>query len=69
MPGCDPVQPDFVLARSDNAGIINDRRIRSLPDLITEVLSPSNAEQDTVIKRRVYALGGAGALDRSPRNP
>jgi len=58
MPGCDPVQPDFVLVRSDNAGIINERRIRGVPDLIAEVLSPSNAEQDTVIKRRVYARAG-----------
>lgn len=30
MPGCDPVQPDCVLVRGDNAGIINDRRIRGV---------------------------------------
>jgi Uma2 family endonuclease len=58
MPGCDPVQPDFVLVRRDRAGIISERRIRGAPDLIAEVLSPSNPEQDTIIKRRVYARAG-----------
>jgi len=58
MPGCDPVQPDFVLVRRDRAGIISERRIRGTPDLIAEVLSPSNPEQDTIIKRRVYARAG-----------
>jgi Uma2 family endonuclease len=58
MPGCDPVQPDFVLIRRANATIIADRRIRGVPDLIAEVLSPSNAEQDTQIKRAAYARAG-----------
>jgi Uma2 family endonuclease len=58
MPGCDPVQPDFVLVQRANAGIIVDRRIRGVPDLIAEVLSPYNPEQDTEIKRRAYARAG-----------
>lgn len=58
MPGCDPVQPDFVLVRRENAGIIRDRRIRGVPDLIAEILSPTNPEQDTVVKRGVYARAG-----------
>lgn len=58
MPGCDPVQPDFVLVRHDNAGIIADRRIRGVPDLIAEVLSPGNPEQDTETKRHAYARAG-----------
>ncbi|MBC8162976.1 MAG: Uma2 family endonuclease [Roseiflexaceae bacterium] len=58
MPGCDPVQPDFVLVRHDNASIIADRRIRGVPDLIAEVLSPGNPEQDTDLKRRAYARAG-----------
>ena len=58
MPGCEPVQPDFVLVRRENAAIIADRRIRGVPDLIAEVLSPGNAEQDTEIKRRAYARAG-----------
>jgi Uma2 family endonuclease len=58
MPGCEPVQPDFLLVRQSNAGIIADRRIRGVPDLIVEVLSPSNPEQDTEIKRGAYARAG-----------
>lgn len=58
MPGCDPVQPDFVLVRHENMGIIADRRIRGVPDLIAEVLSPNNPEQDTETKRHAYARAG-----------
>jgi Uma2 family endonuclease len=58
MPGCDPVQPDFVVVRKTNGAIIHNRRIRGVPDLIAEVLSPSNAEQDTKTKRAAYAQAG-----------
>ncbi|HEX5505467.1 MAG TPA: Uma2 family endonuclease [Thermomicrobiales bacterium] len=58
MPGCDPVQPDFLLVRRDNAAIIRDGRIHGAPDLIAEILSPSNPEQDTVVKRGAYARAG-----------
>jgi Uma2 family endonuclease len=58
MPGCDPVQPDFLAIRRENASIIVNRRIRGVPDLIVEVLSPSNHEQDTQIKRHAYAQAG-----------
>ncbi|GAB4201988.1 MAG: hypothetical protein OHK0022_24640 [Roseiflexaceae bacterium] len=55
MPGCDPVQPDFLLVRREHAAIIYDRRVRGTPDLIVEVLSPSNPEQDLDTKRSAYA--------------
>lgn len=58
MPGCDPVQPDFLLIRNDHAAIITDRRIRGVPDLIVEVVSPGSLEQDTRIKREAYARAG-----------
>jgi Uma2 family endonuclease len=58
MPGCDPVQPDIVLVRTEDRGIIYDRRINGVPALIIEVLSPSNAEKDTEIKRAAYARAG-----------
>lgn len=58
MPGCDPVQPDFLLVRQDRAAIIRDGRIYGPPDLIVEVLSPSNPEQDTVVTRAAYARAG-----------
>ncbi len=58
MPGCDPVQSDFLLVRRDRAAIIHDGLIRGVPDLIAEVLSPTNPEQDTEVKRRSYARVG-----------
>jgi Uma2 family endonuclease len=58
MPGCDPVQPDIVVVRMEDRGMIYDRRINGVPALIVEVLSPSNAEKDTEIKRAAYARAG-----------
>jgi Uma2 family endonuclease len=55
MPGCDPVQPDLLVVRTAELGIIRDRRIYGVPALLIEILSPSNAEQDLEIKRDVYA--------------
>lgn len=62
MPGCDPVQPDFLLIRRDHAAMIVNRRIRGVPDLIVEVVSPGSVEQDTVIKREAYARAGVPEL-------
>jgi Uma2 family endonuclease len=58
MAGCDPVQPDIVVIRADALDIIHDRRINGVPALIVEVLSPSNADFDTTIKRSAYARTG-----------
>ncbi|HEX5505101.1 MAG TPA: Uma2 family endonuclease [Thermomicrobiales bacterium] len=55
MPGCDPVQPDVLVVRQDDRGIIRDRRVHGVPALLVEVLSPSNEEQDLVVKRAAYA--------------
>ncbi|RIK44653.1 MAG: Uma2 family endonuclease [Chloroflexi bacterium] len=59
MPGCDPVQPDFLVIRAERAhSITADERIRIVPDLIAEVLSPSNPEHDLLTKRAAYARAG-----------
>ena len=59
MPGADPVQPDFLLIRAERADLIaEDDRVRGVPDLIAEVLSPSNPQLDTVVKRAAYARAG-----------
>lgn len=59
MEGADPVQPDFLLIRKERISIISeDGRIRGVPDLIAEVLSPSHPELDTVVKRAAYARAG-----------
>lgn len=58
MPGCDPVQPDFGLIRTANRGIIRDRRIRGVPDLLVEILSPSNRAYDEQVKLEAYGRAG-----------
>ena len=58
MPGCDPVQPDFGLVLTAHSGIIRDRRIRGIPDLLAEILSPSNRAYDERVKLEAYARAG-----------
>lgn len=58
MPGCDPVQPDFVLVLNNNSGIIHNGKIRGTPDLIIEVQSPGNASYDEKVKLPAYAMAG-----------
>jgi Uma2 family endonuclease len=58
MPGCDPVQPDFLLVRTERASIFENGRINGVPDLIIEVLSPSHPGLDTTTKRAAYARAG-----------
>lgn len=58
MPGCDPVQPDFLIVLTANAAIIHDRRIHGVPDAIVEVLSPGNAAYDEQVKLEAYERAG-----------
>jgi Uma2 family endonuclease len=58
MPGCDPVQPDFVVVLTRNAAIIRDRRIFGVPDLLIEILSPSNRAYDEEVKLAAYTRAG-----------
>ena len=58
MSGCDPVQPDIVFVRMEHLDIVHDRHIYGTPALLDEVLSPTNPEQDSKIKRGAYARAG-----------
>jgi Uma2 family endonuclease len=58
LPGCDPVQPDVLALRAADRGMIGPRRIEGVPALVVEVLSPSNADYDLVVKRAAYARAG-----------
>lgn len=58
MPGCDPVQPDLVVVRAADLHLFHHRRIFGVPALIVEILSPSNAELDSAVKRAAYARAG-----------
>jgi Uma2 family endonuclease len=58
MPGCDPVMPDFLFITIAHAGIIRERRVYGVPDLIVEILSPGSREYDLTVKLRAYADAG-----------
>jgi Uma2 family endonuclease len=58
MPGCDPVQPDYVVVLRSRADMIHDRRIWGVPDLIFEVLSPGSAAYDEHVKLAAYQRAG-----------
>lgn len=52
------LQPDLVVIRHENAGILNPRNARGAPDVAIEVLSPSTRRKDEVRKARLYARAG-----------
>lgn len=58
MPGTDPVQPDIMVIDQADEGLIDAGRIATIPLLLAEILSPSNANHDLVTKRAAYARAG-----------
>ena len=53
----DVVQPDILVVLSDN-DIVTDTRIRGVPDLVIEILSPSNRSYDQQLKKQLYQQHG-----------
>ncbi len=49
----DVVQPDLVVVLADNR-IITSTKIKGIPDLIVEILSPSNRDYDEGLKKQLY---------------
>ena len=49
-------QPDLLFISGSRDYIIEESKINGVPDLIIEVLSPSNAYYDLVIKKKVYEV-------------
>jgi len=56
--GANPVQPDLIVLMPDRLHLVGKRGIEGAPDLLIEVLSPSNPEHDRDRKRALYARGG-----------
>ncbi len=54
----DPVQPDIVVIRRESLPIIDELNIQGAPDLVVEVLSPSNPAHDRKLKYDLYAEAG-----------
>ena len=51
-------QPDLYFVRNENHDVIVKEGVRGSPDLVVEILSPSNSERDRNEKRQVYARAG-----------
>jgi Uma2 family endonuclease len=54
LPSGDVVQPDALFVRCGST-VLAEEGVRSIPDLVIEVLSPSHPLHDRVVKRDLYA--------------
>lgn len=50
----DVVQPDIIVIDEERRGIISPSHVIGSPDLLIEILSPSNPTHDTELKLRLY---------------
>ena len=55
LPGETAVEPDLFYISASRRQILTDRACEGAPDLVVEVLSPSNPRHDLVRKRELYA--------------
>lgn len=55
----DVLQPDLIFIAADRQGIVTERACEGAPDLVIEILSPSTAQRDRELKRKVYANYGS----------
>ncbi|MEW5985911.1 MAG: Uma2 family endonuclease [Chloroflexota bacterium] len=59
LPGlASPVQPDVLFITQDRLGMVKEEFIEGVPDLIVEVLSPTNPAHDRRRKFQLYARAG-----------
>lgn len=54
----DPVQPDILFISNERLEIVGELNIQGEPDLVMEVLLPSNPEYDRTLKYEIYAEAG-----------
>lgn len=52
------VEPDLLFISKENLGLIKKNGFHGAPDLIIEILSPSNERHDTVTKKNLYEKFG-----------
>ena len=56
--GEDTVQPDILFVSEERRGMLAHRGCEGAPDMVVEVLSPSTAQRDRELKRKLYAVHG-----------
>jgi Uma2 family endonuclease len=54
------VQPDIIFVSKARSQLLVEEGIRGAPDLVIEILSPSTAERDRTIKKKLYQRQGVG---------
>lgn len=58
LPTGDSGEPDLLFIHRDRLHIIAPDKVRGVPDLVIEILSPSNPEDDLVREYRAYERAG-----------
>jgi len=57
------VEPDLIFVRTDRLGIVDpEGAVEGPPDLVAEILSPSNRAYDRDLKRKHYLANGVAEL-------
>jgi len=57
------VEPDVIFVQADRMGIVDpDGGVHGPPDLVVEVLSPTNRDYDRTLKRKLYMAHGVAEL-------
>ena len=56
--GADPVQPDILVILPGSRAVGQGRGVEGPPDLVVEVLSPSDRSHDLLTKRALYGRAG-----------
>ncbi len=54
----DVLQPDILFLSNENLHLIGDKKIEGAPDLVIEILSPSNHAKEMAYKKMIYEISG-----------